>query len=112
MNLEDLLKKIDVTVINNFVNSEIVDGYTSDLLSDVIANAKAGSLWITLQTHKNIVAVATMKQIPAIIITSGRRPEKDVIDAANEESIVLISTNMNNFECSGKLYKILKNESF
>jgi len=109
MNLEQIIKEIGLTVLNKYIDAVITTGYTSDLLSDVIANAKAGSIWITLQTHKNIIAVAVMKQLPAIIITSGRKPEQEVIDAANEEGIVLLTTNLNNFECSGRLYKVFNN---
>jgi len=110
MNLKKIIEILELNIINNYTDSEILMGYTSDLLSDVIANAKSGSIWITLQTHKNIVAVAVMKQIPAIIITSDRLPDQEVINVADEENIVLLSTKLNNFECSGKLYNVLKNE--
>ncbi len=44
----------------------------SDLLSDVYAGAKEGDLWITLQLHQNIVAVAFLNNLAGIVIVGGR----------------------------------------
>lgn len=86
---------------------EISDVYVSDLLSDVMANCKEGSIWITLQTHINIVAVAAMKDVPAIIIVNGRRPDGETIAKANEEGVLLLGTTDHTFEIAGKLYTML-----
>ena len=49
-------------------------GYVSDLLSDVIAGAQEGDLWVDLQIHQNIVAVAVLKDLAGILIVGGRNP--------------------------------------
>ena len=49
------------------LDKEIKGGYTSDLLSDVMGNAREGNIWITLQTHKNIMAIASLKELAAIV---------------------------------------------
>ncbi|GBD99988.1 DRTGG domain protein [bacterium BMS3Abin07] len=86
---------------------EIKDVYVSDLLSDVMANAGEGSLWITLQTHINIVAVASMKNMPAVILVNGRKPEGETVQKAASEGIALFGTDMHAFELAGRLYNML-----
>jgi len=66
---------------------EVTGGYASDLLSDVIAHSRKGNIWITIQTHPNIVAVATMKELSGIILTGEREPDANTIQKAEEEGI-------------------------
>ncbi len=79
---------------------EITQGFTSDLLSDVMANAEEGSVLITIQGHKNSVAVASLIGLPAIILCSGRNAPEDMIAAAREQQIALLGTDCNQFETS------------
>ncbi|HON89165.1 MAG TPA: hypothetical protein P5519_07765 [Spirochaetia bacterium] len=83
----------------------ITGGYTSDLLSDVMANAQEGQVLITIQAHKNSIAVATLIGMPAIIICNTRPVPEDMIEAAEKESIALFRTQKNQFEVSGILYQ-------
>jgi hypothetical protein len=62
-------------------------GCASDLLSDVLAHAPPGAVWVTLQAHANIVAVAGLREIAAIILVGGRRPEPEA--RAKAETLVL-----------------------
>jgi predicted transcriptional regulator len=71
-----------------------------------MANAKAGDLWVTLQTHQNIVAVASLKEIAGIIIIGGREPEKATLVKAEEEKIPILLTNLPAFEVVGRLYQM------
>lgn len=87
--------------------NEINNGYVSDLLSDVMGNAKEGMAWITIQTHKNLVAVASLKDLACIIIANGNKPAEDLLEAADEEDIPVITTTYSSFECAGKLFNIL-----
>ena len=64
-------------------------GYTSDLLSCVMAGAKTRRVWVTLQAHLNIVAVAALLELSAVIITEGARPDPATIAKANEEGITV-----------------------
>ena len=80
----------------------------SDLLSDVIANAKAGDVWVTLQVHPNIVAVAALKELSGIVLVNGRQPEVETLDRANEEGIPILITEMPAFELVGELYKLIE----
>ena len=78
--------------------------YVSDLLSDVMGKAHADMMWITSQVHKNIVAVASLKELSAIVIVNERPVEKELLEQAEDEEIVVLSSNLPAFETAGKLY--------
>lgn len=82
----------------------INEGYASDLLSDVLANAPTGGILVTLQIHLNVVAVASHAGLRAVIFSSGRRPDQEVIDKAAEEGIALFASTADTFELVGRLY--------
>lgn len=109
MKLKDIAEKLKLKVLTakDKLEEEVSGGYTSDLLSDVIANSKEGNLWITLQTHQNIVAVAKLKDLAGIVIVNNREPDVDTLDKAKEENVPLLGSEGMAFEVSGKLYQLL-----
>lgn len=94
-------------VQDRYEDREISGGYTSDLLSDAMANALENGVLITIQAHKNTVAVGTLKDLNAVIICNNRALPDDMIKAAREEGIALFVTAENQFTVSGKLYPVL-----
>ncbi len=82
---------------------EIKDAYTGDLLSDVMGNAPSDSVLITIQAHKNTVAVASLSQIRALIICNNRSVPPDMLQAAKEEEIAIFTTEDTQFEASCKI---------
>jgi predicted transcriptional regulator len=110
MKLSDIVNalSLEVKTYRDGLNSDISGAYVSDLLSDVMANSKEGNVWITLQTHLNIVAVASLKGIRGIIIVSGRQVEEAVLKKAEEEKITVMIAPLSAFEVSGKIYQMLK----
>ena len=81
-------------------------GYASDLLSCVMAGAQKKSVWVTLQAHANIVAIAALLDLSAIIITEGAMPDASSIARANQEGINLFSTPKQTFYVVGKLWEL------
>lgn len=106
MNLRDIAEKLDLKLCSGDPDREVTGGYSSDLLSDVIANAQPDNLWITLQTHMNIVAVANLKGLAAIILVNNRQPEDATLQKAKEEDIAILSTDLHTFELVGRLYEM------
>lgn len=95
MKLQKVVQELNLTVKTgkSLLERDVNGGYAGDLLSDVLANAQVGNLWITLHTHPNIVAVASSKDLAAIIIVNGRTPEAETLRKAEEEEIpILISS--------------------
>lgn len=108
MNITDLKTLLPLTVVQGeYEDKDITGVYTSDLLSDVLANANDNDVLVTIQAHKNTLAVATVKDSPAIIVCNGREIPEDMIEAARNEKIAIFSTDINQFEVSGKLYAAL-----
>ncbi len=109
MKIEEIRKSLGLEEITRVGDDErgVSGGYASDLLSDVMANAGEGDLWITLQTHLNIVAVASMKKVAAVVIVNGRRPDEETVSKAEAEGIPLFLTGMTAYETAGRLYQLL-----
>jgi hypothetical protein len=109
MTLQEIIEKLDLILLTKHEEFDQVvptSGYASDLLSCVMAGAKNHGLWITLQAHVNIVAVAALLDLSAIIITEGAMPEAAVIAKANEQGVILLSTSESNYTVVGKLWEM------
>jgi len=109
MKVSELVEKFGLKVFSGEagLENEIKGGYVSDLLSDVMGNASEGDVWITLQSHQNVMAIASLKDLAAVIIVKDFEPEQDTLEHSNEEGIPILGTDMNTFEISGKLYNVL-----
>ena len=106
MNVAEAAKMLEGTLVaaNSAAEREIQGGYASDLLSDVMGNSREGDVWITLQKHVNVVAVAQLNGLSAIVLVNGRKPEPDTLAKAEEMGIPIISTPLQAFEAIGILY--------
>ena len=94
---------------DDFEDLPLTSAYTSDLLSDVMANAKEGGALITIQAHKNTVAVATLVNVTVIILCNNRPVQDDeMLKSAKNEGIAVLRTKENQFAVSGKLYAAIK----
>jgi hypothetical protein len=98
MNISDLAKLGFECLQDRYDDRKLNGGYTSDLLSDVMANLEAGRVLITLQAHKNTIAVASLADAAAVVFCHGRRVEADTIEAAAKEGIALFRTSGNQFD--------------
>jgi hypothetical protein len=105
MELPDILLAIRATTLTSAPECNIQSCYISDLLSDVLASAKPGMLWVTVQVHRNVVSVAATKDIAAVLFTCGRQPDASVIAEAEEEGIALLATPLTTYEVAGKLWE-------
>ncbi len=109
MKLKEIMEKLQLKVLTgqDKLDEEVTGGYTSDLLSDVIANSKEGNLWVTLQIHQNIIAVAKLKDLSGIIIVNNREPDEGTLQKAKEENVPLLVSEEMAYEVSGKLYRLI-----
>jgi predicted transcriptional regulator len=85
---------------------EISGGYSADLLSCVMARAKHGNLWLTLQAHPNVIAVASLLELAAVIVTEDAPVTADVIARANSEGIPVLSTPHTTYWIAGELARL------
>lgn len=106
MTTQDLTSKIGLKPLSTFKPREINGVFVSDMLSDVMAGAKSGNLWLTVQTHKSIVPAANLVDVSAVIITSGKDVPRETIDLATKYDIAILSSDLSTFELVGKLYEL------
>lgn len=108
MKLQELINSLslEVKTASSNLTNDVTGGYVSDLLSDVIANSKEGNVWITLQTHQNIVAVATLKELSGIILVNNRTPDKETLKKAENEGLPIMVSHLPAFEIVGRLYTL------
>lgn len=108
ISLTELIKKLDLRVrtARSQLDRTVAGGYASDLLSDVMAHANKDAVWVTLQVHPNIVAVAVLKELAAIIIVNSREPAAETLAQAEKEKIPILVSARGTFELVGKLYEL------
>jgi predicted transcriptional regulator len=102
--LQDLLP-VEVVCGRSGLDREVEDGYCGDLLSDVMANAPQGSIWLTIQAHKNIVAVAVLREMAAIVLVNGRAPDDDAKAKADQEGLPILTSPLSAYQLAGELFK-------
>lgn len=110
MTVQELVNALNLTVLSgkDGLNREIEGCYVSDLLSDVMGNAEINNVWVTLQTHKNVMAIASLKELACVILVKGQSASEETLEQSNEEGIPFLSTTMQTFETAGKIYDLLK----
>ncbi len=108
MTIQEIAKVLPLKVISGQSNleKEVNGGYVSDLLSNVMGQAHVGNLWVTMQGHQNIVAVALLAGLTGIIIAGGVEPDPEAVRKAASEEIVLLTTNLSAYEVVGRLYQL------
>jgi len=106
MTTKDLIESAGLKPLTEFEPRNVDGVFVSDMLSDVMAGAKSGNLWITVQTHKNIVPAANLVDASAVVITGGKKVPQDTLDLAGQHNITILWTAMATFELVGKLYAL------
>jgi len=109
MTLRSIVDALHLTVRcgTDQLDKEVTGGYAGDLLSDVIAHGAAGSIWVTMQVHANIIAVAVLKDLAGILLVQGRQPADDTLKKAAEEHVVVMVSDRPAFETIGRLSALI-----
>ncbi len=107
MTVNDLVGTLPLAVVagRDRLDAQVTGGYASDLLSNVMGFAAAGNIWVTMQGHQNIVAVASLAGLAAVAVAGGVAPEPDTVAKAEAEGVVLLTTSLSSFELVGQLYR-------
>lgn len=108
MKLREIVEQLSLQVCagQQCLEREVTGGYASDLLSCVMAGAKRGNIWVTLQAHPNVVAVAALLELSAIVITEGVQPETATLQKAQAEGVPILTTRHTTFTVVAKLSRL------
>lgn len=107
MKVKEIVRRFSLKTVagERGLDHQITGGYCGDLLSDVMAHAEKGEVWITIQRHQNIVAVALLKELAAILLANGLQADQETIAKADEEDIPLLVSSLPAYQLAGQLYK-------
>ena len=109
MTVEDLSTALNYECIQDqYENADLKAGYTSDLLSDVMANAPEDSVLVTIQAHKNTIAVATLAGVRAIVVCNSRPIPEDMVESARAEGVAIFRSEKNQFHVTTEIYEQLQ----
>jgi serine kinase of HPr protein (carbohydrate metabolism regulator) len=108
MIVNDIVRALNLQVVAGAgtVSREITGGYSADLLSCVMARAKMGNVWVTLQAHPNVLAVAVLLELAAVIISEGAPIPDELKVKADAEGIALLATPHTTFWVVSELAKL------
>jgi predicted transcriptional regulator len=94
----------DILVGHDKMEREVTTAFGADLMSDVLAFAKPGSLLLTGLTNPQMVRTSDVLDIAAIILVRGKVPLLETLDLAEELGIPILTTKYILFETAGRLY--------
>ncbi len=107
MKVKELIKQLGLQVVAGAtgVDRSVSGGYCGDLLSDVMGNAPIGSIWLTVQGHQNVMNVAQMREMAAVVLTNGIVPDDETRQRAEDFKIPLIIWHQTSYDLAVKLSK-------
>ena len=104
MRIRDVVEMTGAALlVQGDVDRELSGAISGDLLSFIMAEAREGWLWITIQVHVNVAAVAVLKDLPFILVVSGRTPDETLVERCAAENITLATTGLSAFDAAGVL---------
>lgn len=108
MNVRELCQRLGIkpTAGLNGMNREVKGAYAGDLLSFVMANASRGNVWVTIQAHSNIVAVASLLEMACIIVAAGVEVDGDTLEKANGEGIPILAAGDDTYTLCCRLHDL------
>jgi len=111
LKISEVFRSLDLEIhVEGDLERALSGGVVGDLLSFVMKVASEGNGWITVQNHVNVAAVAVLKEIPFILLASGRAPSPELVDRCRQEGITLATSTLDAYPLCGKLYELgLKN---
>jgi hypothetical protein len=92
MKLNEIVERENLSILTNIINRDVTGAFFSDLISDAMGQAHPGNLWITAQSHKNIVSAANLLDISAVIVPGEESIPQDSIELANRFRVVILSS--------------------
>jgi len=106
MTINELVAGVGLKPLSTYEDREISGVFVSDMVSDVMAGAKSGNLWLTIQTHKSIIPAANLIDVSAVVITSAKEVPEETIELASKYNIAVLSSELATFELVGRLYEL------
>lgn len=111
MKVKELIDELELKLLNKDVSedalyADVEGGYVSDLLSNVMGQTEPGMVWVTMQGHQNVAAVASLIGLSAVIVAGDAPVAADTMHKAELNDVVILTTTKSAFEVVGRLYQL------
>jgi len=103
MKLQKIVDTLSLEVLTDMEDREVTGVFISDMLSDVMGNAQPGNLWLTVQSHKNVVSAANLVDISAVVVTNGKAVAEDTIELAKRFHVIILASRLSTYDLAKKL---------
>ena len=104
--VQQVIDMLDLEVVTgNSLEKEVKGGYVGDLLSNVMAKAEAGNIWVTIQGHQNVIAIALLIDVSAVIVAENFDIDEKAVERAEEKGVNLLRSSLSAYEIVGRLYE-------
>ena len=111
MKVKEMIDELELKLLNKDISedalyADVEGGYVSDLLSNVMGQAESGMVWVTMQGHQNVAAVASLIGLSAVIVAGDAPVAADTLHKAELNDVVILTTSQPAFEVVGRLYQL------
>ncbi|HMA59031.1 MAG TPA: DRTGG domain-containing protein [Halanaerobiales bacterium] len=107
MQLKEITESLHLEVLNEAdLTKEVKGCYIGDLLSNVMARAREGDIWVTIQGHQNIVAVALLADAAAVVVAEEAEVDEKSIKRADEKDVNLLRSKLSAYELAQEFTKM------
>lgn len=106
MKIAELAKVIDAEILccKDKGETEVNSACGSDMMSDVLAYVKNQAVLLTGLVNLQVIRTAGMMDMRCIVFVRSKKPTEEMIAAAEESGIVVMTTDMRMYEACGVLY--------
>jgi serine kinase of HPr protein (carbohydrate metabolism regulator) len=106
--IKEIAEQLELKVISGLelLDRKVEGGCVGDLLSVVMSKATENCVWVTVQSHVNVVAVASLADVSCVIVSEGFQIDEDAIAKAVKEEVVLLSSKKSSYQLCCELGKL------
>ncbi len=106
MKIAELAKIIDAEILccEDHGETEVNSACGSDMMSDVLAYVKNQAVLLTGLVNLQVIRTASMMDMRCIVFVRSKKPTEEMVEAARESGIVVMTTDMRMYEACGVLY--------
>lgn len=107
MKIKEVAEELELkAVVEGNLEKEVTGGHIGDLLSNVMSHAEAGDLWVTIQGHQNVAAIALLTEVAGVVVAEGLTIDEETITKAEDKGINLYRSELSSYELAGQLYEL------
>ena len=107
MTIADMVRVLNARVLRggDKLDTPVYTACCSDLMSDVLAFVNEKTVLITGLTNPHVLRTADMLDLKCLVYARGKVPGEEILEQAEEQGLVVITTRETAFTACGLLYE-------